>query len=907
MQKLNSDFRKRAIQIICSFFVAILLLSSPTIVFAADGDADSTIAIFTIGKKKYKVDQESKSEGFDNDYEFTSHISSYTRIMFSSKKTSMTIKFRGETIKVKVGEADKTAEDDVITVPEELYDPNSSGTAKAILSCIEEDPDTKAFTKKIFSEEEQEDGKDQKEAVNYLTKENSAFLAESMIEAVLNWFMSQLGDTLDSIVYDFTTEFGPDIGTETSFFASLVPANVLQASETAFLTIGWALLIIICLMALIFSIIGGITGYEDQWYLILGRTFFGAFLVLNAKAIMQWVFSITWGLMSFMNSPEMQSMEINGGKVTEGLINDTSDLNIILQAIFAVMIIWNLLKLLLEIIERYLVVTIMYYVAPVAFATIASSGTMQICYSFMKMLGSQLFIMVLNMWFLKIVAAIMANGDNYFNQQGETTIKAFFFYCGLLGVIKVAQRIDEYMSNLGMSVARTGGSLASTAMGVMAGLGTTVSMARTAISGGRTAMRAVDNKRMERTRSDAMGIGGQRDQAATRTFSGAIGDAVAKKTGNQNFKDARGNVDLGLNSGSAMKDFAKTKDGVLDKGNVERYLNSGGFKMAEGTKLTSAKMQSNGGGSAIGTATFKNSDGSISTMNLNTQPQEGYQKLAQMGNDTPLYGKLQPGSPAVGISAFRPGDSASMPLSQFAQETGSLTNEDAEKLGIFNNKGHSDAKADSFDAPMGMYGEDAGFGVGGDNIPEGISQDPISGMAQSYSIGNEENQSFGDMGINDRNSMEGLSGLNYDNAMIRPIADGNGYEITDSTGSQFLGTLAYQDKNAPVNGSVTDHLGNQMTFYPERTPMDYANMSKHPYLETVFNVNQGMENIGDSASGFAAFELPNSNMVFIKDPAYFEKGKNDKVFSDHLGHQWYAEETEKKIPSSRRKFFKNQE
>ena len=75
---------------------------------------------------------------------------------------------------------------------------------------------------------------------------------------------------------------------------------------------------------------------------------------------------------------------------------------------------WNYFKLLLETVERYIVVGVLCYTSPLAFAMGGSKATSQIFASWCRMVGSQLLLLVLNVWFLRAfntsVGQYIANG-----------------------------------------------------------------------------------------------------------------------------------------------------------------------------------------------------------------------------------------------------------------------------------------------------------------------------------------------------------------------------------------------------------------------------------------------------------------------------------------------------------------
>lgn len=81
--------------------------------------------------------------------------------------------------------------------------------------------------------------------------------------------------------------------------------------------------------------------------------------------------------------------------------------------ILVIIMAWNYIKLLFEAAERYVLLGVLVYTAPVAFAMGASQSTSNIFKSWCRMLGGQVFLLVMNAWclrlFISMVGAFIAN------------------------------------------------------------------------------------------------------------------------------------------------------------------------------------------------------------------------------------------------------------------------------------------------------------------------------------------------------------------------------------------------------------------------------------------------------------------------------------------------------------------
>lgn len=85
----------------------------------------------------------------------------------------------------------------------------------------------------------------------------------------------------------------------------------------------------------------------------------------------------------------------------------------IIALVLILILAWNYIKLLFEAAERYVLLGVLVYTAPMAFAMGSSQATSNIFKSWCRMLGGQLFLLVMNAWCLRLftsmVGAFLAN------------------------------------------------------------------------------------------------------------------------------------------------------------------------------------------------------------------------------------------------------------------------------------------------------------------------------------------------------------------------------------------------------------------------------------------------------------------------------------------------------------------
>ena len=81
----------------------------------------------------------------------------------------------------------------------------------------------------------------------------------------------------------------------------------------------------------------------------------------------------------------------------------------ILALILILILAWNYVKLLFEAAERYVLLGVLVFTTPVAFALGASQTTGNIFKSWCRMLGGQMFLLIMNAWCLRLFTSMVGN------------------------------------------------------------------------------------------------------------------------------------------------------------------------------------------------------------------------------------------------------------------------------------------------------------------------------------------------------------------------------------------------------------------------------------------------------------------------------------------------------------------
>ena len=307
-----------------------------------------------------------------------------------------------------------------------------------------------------------------------------------IFEGIVTWVSSIASELMDAVSRVFLDALGTDMDAMEGYFPFVTKAfEVMQY-------MAWAVLFLITVWQL-FRVFGGpITEAENPWQLLLRSALF-ALLVGAARPIFTMALDITRAPYTALMEVSMEAEDFTFAGIEEALKNGlttiVSTVTVVGPILILILLIalgWNYFKLLLECVERYIVVGVLCYTSPLAFAMGGSKATNQVFKSWCRMVGSQLLLLVLNVWFLRAfdssVGQFIGNGGALASGGGSVFL---WLFCAL-AFLKTAQKFDSYLAAMGLNVAQTGSSMAMEmvmAARVLSGLGGSVGFVGRAFGG----------------------------------------------------------------------------------------------------------------------------------------------------------------------------------------------------------------------------------------------------------------------------------------------------------------------------------------------------------------------------------------------------------------------------------------
>lgn len=123
---------------------------------------------------------------------------------------------------------------------------------------------------------------------------------------------------------------------------------------------------------------------------------------------------------------------------------------VVVVTILMVMIGYNLIGLVLEAAERYLICVVIIFISPLAFAAGVGEETENVAKNWLKMFWSHCVLLILNIWVIGIGRSCFVT--EHFTNSGDFLTWAIVTYA----YFKIAQKLDDMMQNSGLMVTRTG-------------------------------------------------------------------------------------------------------------------------------------------------------------------------------------------------------------------------------------------------------------------------------------------------------------------------------------------------------------------------------------------------------------------------------------------------------------------
>ena len=224
-----------------------------------------------------------------------------------------------------------------------------------------------------------------------------------ILDGIVEWLAEQIMYGLDMI----NTSVLGALGCDMSVFLRYFPAAETMYDVFVALAVGLILLIWVWNLFKNFGLGAG-SEAEDPMKLSI-RSILFILLACYADSIVDTALKIGGTPYSWILSSPLPSLDFASfNSVLLTIIGVCANGAVALIVLILLLILaWNYLKLLCTAAERYVVLGVMVFTAPVAFATGASQATSNIFKSWCRMFAGQLFLLVMNVWCLRLFVSMV--------------------------------------------------------------------------------------------------------------------------------------------------------------------------------------------------------------------------------------------------------------------------------------------------------------------------------------------------------------------------------------------------------------------------------------------------------------------------------------------------------------------
>lgn len=229
---------------------------------------------------------------------------------------------------------------------------------------------------------------------------------------------------------------------DTSYFASRVP--VIKDIATILLAVGWALLIGNLAYQALRPMASGVGIEAEEPGRLFLRTAMFSFLLVCSRQICDIALSLSAVIMRMLEVPKAVTFT----PFNEDFFSELPNAGWLVVIVVNVYIQWQIIKLFFEVAERYVILCVLIYCAPLAFAMGGSKSTAEIFRGWLRMFASMCTLMVLNVMFVKMLLSAMSNSP--------TGVAIVPWIMLITGIVRVAKKMDSIILRIGLNPAITG-------------------------------------------------------------------------------------------------------------------------------------------------------------------------------------------------------------------------------------------------------------------------------------------------------------------------------------------------------------------------------------------------------------------------------------------------------------------
>ncbi|MGN0107985.1 MAG: hypothetical protein ACI4A5_09875, partial [Hominilimicola sp.] len=273
-------------------------------------------------------------------------------------------------------------------------------------------------------------------------------MLEPILKGLVQWIYDLVVEIMDYAAGELVGVMSMDL----EYFEKSAP--IITDIVNIILALSWGLLLANMVFQSLKSMMSGAGFESEDPKHIFCRSFVFAFLLLASRQICNIALGMTGKVIEMLEIPSVLNFSIPD----ESMFSIGSGAKWLIVIIVGFILIFQLIKLLFEIGERYVVTSVLTFFAPLAFSMGGSKNTNDIFKGWCRMYGSMMIMMIMNIVFLKLILSSMANITS-----GSVLVWLVF----IVALTRVARKIDSHIGKIGLNPAQTGDGVGSRLPGMM--------------------------------------------------------------------------------------------------------------------------------------------------------------------------------------------------------------------------------------------------------------------------------------------------------------------------------------------------------------------------------------------------------------------------------------------------------
>lgn len=278
-----------------------------------------------------------------------------------------------------------------------------------------------------------------------------------MLEMILDFFVDMVGDFLKVLIGLLNSIMIFDLDK----FAQIFPHATTFYSM--FQAIGIGLVMTIAIFNLFKFFAGPLTRTTERPTSVLIRSFFAVGLIYFGNYILSLVFNATSTIYNAFTDAitknpdgtiQLDALGNFGSRtsVESGLASEAAGVAVggpvilLIMIIICIALVVQFIKMMLEILERFITLCLLIFSSPLAWSTFASESSSNILKKWLSMYFGQCVLMILSAWGVGMFISVI---------QGPAGVITRLLYA--FAMVKIIKRFDNYLQQVGLNAAGMGG------------------------------------------------------------------------------------------------------------------------------------------------------------------------------------------------------------------------------------------------------------------------------------------------------------------------------------------------------------------------------------------------------------------------------------------------------------------